>query len=102
MKTLSRQEVRKAFNEVVNKYGKPTNGDIYCEEQLISAIAYDLCAFGETNITFENGAFEVSPSLSIKKEYAPDYTFIGTVINREWYTQEQLKAMHEIAFGYQF
>ena len=29
MKTLSRQEVRKAFNEVVNKYGKPTNGDIY-------------------------------------------------------------------------
>ena len=102
MKTLSRQEVRKAYREIVEKYGKPTNGDIYCEEQLISAIASNLCAFDETNITFEYGAFEVSPSLSIKNEYAPDHTFIGTVRNREWYTQEQLKAMHEIAFGYQF
>lgn len=102
MKTLSRQEVRKAFNEVVNKYGNPTNGNIYCEEQLIAAIANDLCAFGETNITFENGAFKVSPSLSILKEYAPDHTFIGTVKSREWYTAEQLKALHEVAFGYQF
>lgn len=102
MKTLSRQEVKKAFNEIVEKYGKPTNGDIYCEEQLIAAIAYDLCAFGETNITFEYGRFEVSPNLSIKNEYAPDHTFIGTVKSTEWYTAEQLKALHEVAFGYQF
>lgn len=102
MKTLNRQEVRKAYREIVEKYGKPKSGEIYCEEQLISAIASDLCAFGETNITFEYGAFNVSPSLSIVKEYAPDHTFIGTVKATEWYTQEQIKALHEVAFGYQF
>lgn len=102
MKTLSRQEVRKAFNEIIAKYGKPKAGDIYCEEQLIAEIASDLCAFGETNITYEYGEFSVSPSLGIRKEYAADYTFIGTVKAEEWYTKEQIKAMHEIAFGYQF
>lgn len=102
MKTLNRQEVRKAFQSIIEKYGKPRTGDIYCEEQLIAAIANDLCAYGETNITFENGAFLVSPSIAITKEYADDHTFIGTVKAEEWYTQEQRKAMHEIAFGYQF
>lgn len=102
MKTLSRQEVRKAFNEIIAKYGKPKAGDIYCEEQLIAAIASNLCAFGETNITYEYGKFSVSPSLSITKEYAADHTFIGTVKAEEWYTTEQRKTMHEIAFGYQF
>ena len=102
MKTLSRQEVIKAFNEIVEKYGKPKAGEIYCEEKLISAIASDLCAFDETNITFEYGKFIVSPSLSIVKEYAQDHTFIGTVKAEEWYTKEQRQAMHEIAFGYKF
>lgn len=102
MKTLNRQEVRKAYNETVEKYGKPQNGGIYCEEQLIAAIANDLCAYDETNITFENGAFLVSPNIAITKTYAADHTFIGTVKASEWYTAEQLKAMHEIAFGYQF
>ena len=30
MKTLSRQEVIKALNEIIEKYGKPKAGDIYC------------------------------------------------------------------------
>ena len=102
MKTLSRNEVKKAFNEIVEKYGKPTNGDIYCEEQLISAIVSDLSAYDETNITFEYGRFVVSPSISICKEYANDHTFIGTVKVEEWFTKEQIKALHELAFGYQF
>lgn len=102
MKTLSRQEVRKAYNEIIAKYGKPKAGDIYCEDQLIEAIASDLCAFDETNITYEYGQFRVSPSLSLTKEYATDHTFIGTVKAEEWYTKEQRRAMHEIAFGYQF
>lgn len=102
MKTLSRQEVKLAYREIVDKYGKPKSSEIYCEEQLIAAIASDLCAFDETNITYEYGAFKVSPSLSLVKEYAPDHTFIGTVKAEEWYTQEQLKALHEVAFGYKF
>ena len=102
MKTLNRIEVRKAFNEIVEKYGKPTNGDIYCEDQLISAIVSDLSAYDETNITFEYGRFVVSPSISICKEYADDHTFIGTVKQEEWFTKEQIKALHELAFGYQF
>lgn len=102
METLTRQEVKKAYNEIVEKYGKPKSGEIYCGEQLISEIASDLCTFSETNITFENGEFKVSPSLSITKEYAPDHTFIGTVKAKEWYTQEQLKALHEVSFGYRF
>lgn len=100
MKTLSREDVIKAFNEIVEKYGKPKTGKIYCKEQLISAIASDLCASDETYITYEYGKFIVSPSLSIVKEYTDDYTFIGKVKTMEWYTKEQRQAMHEIAFGY--
>ena len=100
MKTLSRIEVRKAFNEIIEKYGKPTN--IHCEEQLISAIVSDLSDYDETNIIFEYGRFVVSPSINVCKEYADDYTFIGTVKQEEWFTKEQIKALHELAFGYQF
>ena len=102
MKTLNRIEVKKAFREIVEKYGKPTNGDIYCEDQLISAIVNSLSCYDETNITFEYGRFVVQPSVWICKEYADDYTFIGTVKQEEWFTREQIKALHELAFGYQF
>ena len=102
MKTLNRIEAREAFTKIVEKYGKPTNGDIYCEDQLISAIVSDLSAYDETNITFEYGRFVVSPSVCICKEYADDHTFVGTVKQEEWFTKEQIKALHELAFGYQF
>ena len=102
MKTLNRIEVKKAFNEIVSKYGKPKGGDIYCEEQLISAIVQDLSVFDETHITYEYGEFRVSPSIAITREYAPDHTFIGTVKKDEWFTKEQIRALHELAFGYQF
>lgn len=102
MKTLNRIEVRKAFNEIVNKYGKPKSGNIYCEEQLISAIVSDLSCFDETHITYQYGGFEVSPNVCITKEYADDHTVIGTVKKDEWFTKEQIKALHELAFGYQF
>lgn len=102
MKTLTREEVKKAFYEIVNKYGKPTSGDIYCANQLISAICHDLCAYGETHISFEYGKFDVSPGLCIKAAYGSDHTFIGTVKAVEWYTPEQIRALHEVAFGYQF
>lgn len=102
MKTLTRNEVRKAFNEIVEKYGKPTNGDIYCEDQLISAIVNSLSCYDETNITFEYGRFVVSPSVWITAKYADDHTFIGTVKQEEWFTKEQIRALHELAFGYQF
>lgn len=102
MKTLNRIEVRKAFREIVEKYGKPTNGDIYCDDQLISAIVSDLSAYDETHITYQYGRFEVSPSIAITREYAEDHTFIGTVKKEEWFTKEQIKALHELAFGYQF
>lgn len=102
MEALSRQEVRKAYREIVKKYGKPKNGKIYCEDLLMQAIAHDLCSFDETNITYAYGAFTVSPRLRTIFSQARDYTFIGTVKAGEWYTQEQLKALHEVAFGYQF
>lgn len=102
MKTLTRAEVKAAFRAVVEKYGKPTGGEIHCEDQLIAAIAHDLCCYDETHITFEYGKFEVSPSVSIVSKYAEDHTFIGTVKADEWYTPEQRRAMHEIGFGYQF
>ena len=102
MKTLSRIEVRNAFNEIVEKYGKPTNGDIYCEDQLISAIVRDLSAYDETYITFEDGRFVTSPSVCMCKEYAEDQVYIGKVKKEEWFTKEQIIALHELAFGYQF
>ena len=102
MKTLTRNEVRNAFNEIVSKYGKPNSGKIYCEDQLISAIVSDLSAFDETNIVYEYGEFRVSPSCSVLREYAEDHTFIGTVKKEEWFTKEQIRALHELAFGYQF
>ena len=102
MKTLNRLEVKNAYKEIVKKYGYPKSGDIYTEEQLIAVIAKNLCAFDKTNITYEYGKFCVSPSIVITREYASDYTFIGTVVAKEWYTEEQLKALHEVSFGYQF
>lgn len=102
MKTLSRIEVRKAFNEIVEKYGKPKSGEIYNDDHLIAAIASDLCVFDETHIIYEYGEFRVSSCIAITATYAPDYTFIGTVKANEWYTPEQIKALHEVAFGYKF
>lgn len=102
MKTLSRNEVIKAFNEIVNKYGKPQGGHIYCEEQLISKIVSDLSYFDETRVTYEYGEFRVSPNITITAKYAPDHTVIGSVKKEEWFTREQIKALHELAFGYQF
>ena len=102
MKTLTRQEVKKAFKEIVEKYGNPRAGEIYCEDQLISAIVKNLTTYDETNITYENGKFEVSPGIAILKEYAPDYEVIGKVKVNEWFTKEQIKALHELGFGYQF
>lgn len=102
MKTLSRIEVRKAFNEIVEKYGKPKSGDIYCEDQLIAKIVSDLSCYDETHISYEYGEFRVSPSIAITARYAEDHTVIGTVKQEEWFTKEQIKALHELAFGYQF
>ena len=102
MKGLNRIEVRKAFNEIVSKYGKPQSGKIYCEDQLISAIVSDLSAFDETHITYEYGEFRVSPNIAITAKYADDHTVIGTVKKAEWFTKEQIRALHELAFGYQF
>lgn len=102
MKTLSRVEVKKAFREIVEKYGKPESGGIYCEEQLISAIVNVLSAYDEANITYEYGRLQVSPNISIVSKYADDHTFIGTVLKDEWFTKERIKALHELAFGYQF
>ena len=102
MKTLTRQEVKKAFNEIVEKYGKVRAGEIYCEEQLISEIINVLSAYGEANIIYEYGEFKVSPNIAITRKYAHDHTFIGTVIAEEWFTKEQIRALHELAFGYQF
>ena len=102
MKTLSRIEVKKAFKEIVEKYGKLKKGDIYCEEQLISAIVSDLSAYDETYITFEDGRFVTSPNVYMCKEHAEDKVYIGKVKKEEWFTKEQIKALHELAFGYQF
>ncbi len=102
MKTLTRQDVKKEFNEIVKEYGEPKKGEIYCENQLFSKIVSDLSIFDETNITYENGEFIVSPNIAILKEYAKDYKFIGTVKVDEWFTKEQIKALHELGFGYQF
>ena len=102
MKTLTRNEVREEFNKIVAQYGNPKAGKIYCKDQLIAKIVHDLGGFNTTNITYEYGAFEVSPNLCISNEYAPDHKFIGTVKADEWFTKEQLMALHELWYGYQF
>ena len=102
MKTLTRQEVKREFKEIVGKYGKIKAGKIHCEEQLISEIVQSLSCYDETSITYEYGEFKVSPSIAILSKYAPDYKFIGTVKADDWFTKEQIKALHELAFGYQF
>lgn len=102
MKNLSRKEVIAKFNEIVEKFGRPKNGKIFYENQLISKIVNELSMFSKVHIKYENGAFDVSSSLTIKNKYADDYEFIGTVNAEEWFTKEQLKALYELAFGYQF
>lgn len=100
MKGLTRQELINAFYEITNKYGKPIHGDVYCETQLISAVVFVLSAYDECNIIYEYGAFNVSPNLCLQSIHGDDYKFIGTVYKSEWFSAEQIKALHELAFGY--
>lgn len=102
MKTLNRYEVIEAYRKIVVKYGMPTTGEIRTDKQLIAKIAKTLCCFDDANIIYERGEFKVSPDCAIVSKYAPDYTFIGTAVKKEWYTPEQIKALHEVGFGYQF
>lgn len=102
MKTLTRQEVKKAFSAIVEKYGKVRVGAIYTEEQLISEIINILSAYDSANIIYEYGEFKVSPDIGVAISYAPDYAFLGSVKIEEWFTKEQTIALHELAFGYRF
>lgn len=102
MKNLSREDVIAKFNEKVEKFGKPKYGEIFCETQLISKIVKCLCVFDEAHIIYQFGTFDVSSVITVKHKYSNDYEFIGTVKDKEWFTSEQLKAMHEAIFGYQF
>lgn len=102
MKNLSRKDVIAKFDEIVAKFGKPECGDIFCKNQLIAKIVKCLCAFDNAHITYQYGAFEVSSLITMKNMYPNDYIFIGTVNAKEWFTAEQLRALHELGFGYQF
>ena len=102
MKILSRHELRWAFYDTIKKNDKPISGKIFNDKQLISAIVRDLSEYDETHIIYQNGKFEVSPHIVITSEYDKDYIYVGTAKAETWFTGEQLRALHELAFGYQF
>lgn len=100
--SMTRNEVIDEFDKIIKQYGKPQNGEVFHETQLIAKIVHDLSGYDETNIIYENSQFYVSPNSCVKCNYADDHKFIGTVKANEWFTSEQLKALHELCFGYQF
>lgn len=102
MKYLTRKELEQKFEQVITKYGKPSNGEIFCFGHLISKVVEYLSCFDECHIIYENGVFNVSASVCIKAIYPSDYTFLGSVRAKNWFSKEQLRALHELAFGYQF
>ena len=106
MKTLTRQEVKKAYHEITNKYEckEKTKGikGIFREDQFFAEIVKVLSFYGFCNIIFDNGCWDISPVLCLRKSYADDHTYVGVVKANEWFTEEQLKALHELSFGYQF
>lgn len=102
MKRLSRVDVEKAYNEIVDLYGVLKKGKIHCLNQLMSEIVNGLSAYNEVNIIYEFGQLYVTTSLALQAVYAPDYKFIGIISAFDWFTSDQLLALHELAFGYQF
>lgn len=99
---MTREELRQSYYKVTNEVGQATRGTIYCDNQLIAEVAHTLCAYSECNIIFEDGAWNVSPHSYLAAHYAPDRRYVGKVRSDEWYTPEQIRALHEVAFGYQF
>ena len=102
IKHLTRMELRESYNEVTKEKGKATEGNIFCENQLFTEVANVLCAYDECTIIYENSRWDVSPHTFLAGQYASDRVYIGKVYANEWYTPEQRKAMHEVAFGYMF
>lgn len=102
MFNLTRENVANKFDEIVEKYGKPRNGRIFCVDQLIAKIVKELSTCRRVTIIYENGMFSVDTASIVKSEYTNDYVYVGDVIAEEWFSKEQLLALHELAFGYQF
>lgn len=61
-----------------------------------------LTAYEECNVIFENGAYQVSPDISIKSKYAKDYKWIGTFKAKEIFTKEERKSNFKKVFGYEY
>ena len=102
MKYLSRVNVQKSYREIVDLYGEPKKGKIHCLDQLMAEIVNALSAFDEVYLIYEYDEFHVSTGIALQAVYAPDFHFIGTIKADDWFTRDQLRALHELAFGYQF
>lgn len=100
MEYLNRQQVIAKFDELVEKYGNPKRGTIFNKEQLMGKIAYELCKNKEVTIMYGNNSFFVSSNEEHLK--AVDYKIIGIVKPDEWFSKEQLKALHEVTFAFEY
>lgn len=58
-------------------------------EEVVKEVMSILKAFQNTNISFENGQYHVSPHTSIKSSYASDHKVLGTVYVEDIYTEEE-------------
>lgn len=101
MQGITRQQLISKAQDVILEYGVPCTG-IRTKKQLIKEVAKCLSTFDIATVYYMNGEFKVTPDAFILGKYPVDFTVIGDAIQEEWYTPEQIKALHELAFGYQF
>lgn len=101
-KNLTREDLKKAFIEMKNKYGDPKQGNVYCIEQLISEVCHVFLCYDKAYITYEFGGWNIGSGFGITSKYAEDHHFFGAASAKEWFTPEQIRALHEVGFGYQF
>lgn len=102
MNYLSRKDLAVKFEKIVEEYGRPKNGTIFSYEQLISEVVKTLSCFKECAVIYEYGIFYVDASIYVVSHYASDYFCLGLVKQSDWFNNDQILALHELAFGYQF
>lgn len=105
MKYLTREDLLAEYRNIMETIPHRTKkNNIYNWGELVSDVVETISRYDECFITYKDYSFWVSAfyDKNDKDNYIYDYYFIGLVRLKDWFSEEQMRALHELTFGYQF